>query len=47
MCDLDNFQNIMARKNDEHKKTVGYYSSVEKRTGKNESKGNFFEKKGV
>ena len=44
MCDLDNFQNIMARKNDEHKETVGYYSSVEKGKGKKENKGIFFEK---
>jgi len=41
MCDLDNFHDIMARKNDEYKKAVGYYSSVEKRKGKNESGGVF------
>jgi len=44
MCDLDNFNNIMERKNDEQKKTVGYYSSVEKKKGKNERTGIFFEK---
>jgi hypothetical protein len=44
MCDLDNFDNIMARKNEEHKKTVEYYSSVEKAKGKKEVKGFFFER---
>jgi hypothetical protein len=44
MCDLDNFHNIMARKNEEYKNTVGYYSSVEKRKGKNERSGSFFER---
>jgi hypothetical protein len=44
MCDLDNFDNIMEGKNDEHKKTVGYYSSVKKRKGKNEGSGIFFER---
>jgi hypothetical protein len=44
MCDLDNFHNTMARKSDEYEETVGYYSSVEKRKGKNERKGIFFER---
>ena len=44
MCDFDNFHNMMARKNDEYNKTIGYYSSVEKRKGKNESEGIFFER---
>ncbi len=44
MCDLDNFDNIMARKNEEHKNTVEYNSSVEKRKGKNEGSGIFFER---
>ena len=41
MCDLYNFHDVMAIKNDEYKKAVGYYSSVEKRKGKNESDGVF------
>jgi hypothetical protein len=44
MCDLDNLHGLMTRKNDEHKETVGHYSSVEKRKEKNESKGIFFER---
>jgi hypothetical protein len=41
MCDLDNFNNMMARKNDEYERTVEYYSSAEKRKEKNEKKGFF------
>lgn len=44
MCDLDNFNNMMSRKNDEYEKTVEYYSSPEKRKEKNERKGIFFER---
>lgn len=44
MCDLDNLHDLMTRKNDEHKETVGYYSSLEKRKEKNESKGILFER---
>lgn len=44
MCDLDNFNNMMARKNDEYERTVEYYSSAEKKKEKNEKKGIFFER---
>jgi hypothetical protein len=44
MCDSDNFAYIMERKNDEHKKTVEYYSSELKNKGKNKGRGIFFER---